>query len=101
MKWFSSSKGLMRVVVFESPDEKSFDSGLENFKAKAPDLLGYAAAKVKIVKTGTTTGVLIVETKNKEALETYMNMLAPLREEMVEKFGMKLDPHSGEVIWSN
>ncbi len=101
MKWFSKTTQFLRVATFEFTDEGAFDSGLANLKEKAPDILGYAGARIKIVKTGPAKGILIAEMKNKEALNSYISMTADLFEEQAAKFGMKLEPQDGEVVWES
>ncbi len=100
MKLFSKAAQFMQIAYIEYTDERAFDAGLEVLKDKAPDILGYAGARVKLIKTGPATGILIAETKNREALGTYASMTADMFDEQAEKFGMKSEPHDGEVIWS-
>ncbi len=101
MKWFSKTTQYLQVANIEFTDEGAFDASVANLKEKAPDILGYAGARIKIVKTGPAKGILIAETKNKEALESYISMTADLFEEQASKFGMKLEPQDGEVIWAS
>lgn len=101
MGLFSSKPRYSRVLRVDAPDSGSLDGCIAHIEEKLPDVLGYTGTKVRMIRTGPTEMIMLVDGRDATQMETHTSMTEELRSAAVKKFGLTVTASEGSIVWAS